>query len=58
MKGTTFIMRGERKLTAVKVLMVGPLFLLVKIICSEGEAFVSEEGMVMGSEVFGYTTEE
>jgi len=49
---------GERKFTAVKVLMVGALVLLVKVICSEGEAFVREEGMVMGSEVSGYTAEE
>jgi len=51
-------MRGERKFTAVKFLMVGSLVLLAKVICSEGEAFVSEEGIVMGREVFGYTAAE
>jgi hypothetical protein len=38
--------------------MVDALILLVKVTCSEGEAFVSEEGKMMGSEVFDYTAEE
>jgi hypothetical protein len=38
--------------------MVGVLVLLLKVTCSQVEAFVSEEGKVMGSEVFDYTAEE
>lgn len=49
---------GDRKFTVVKVLMVGALVLLVNVACSEGEAFVSEEGKMMGSGVFDYTAGE
>ena len=49
---------GNRKFTALKVLMVGALVLLLKVTSSQVEASVSEEGKAMGCEVFDYTAEE